>query len=452
MGSDPRRILYNKENFQQEVKVKVLNNSSNPNDELLFEQVLYNDNILKIEIMNDLVNPIPVGKILFDDIGNKIFHNIRTDGNSFISINISRLDIKNEINDIFKIKENLNHEFLITNIKVLDKRLEGVTYEIKLISSKFFNMNNNLIYSSYGEKPTTEILKELLIQGGLKISNDQINESNVQIHYISPSDFTLIDNLNHVLEETISKQSGIYFISYNFSKDRYKIISLNQTYLKEIDLNLINPDNILNLPTRDQTFEVHKTINSIKKMNMNGSHAMLELSKGIANNNYDYVNREWKRELYEFDKIMDILPPTQNPKLFRKKIKSEPKYIPSDIRNFQTDLAPKDSSFYKKARDLFLYSNTLEFKCYGVLNREVSDFIRIDLPKKSELYLEYFGLWYTSRIFHVFERSTYHNVLQCCRFDESIKRDFELKNTLNDNIVNTKSFFDELDISKAVED
>ena len=69
-------------------------------------------------------------------------------------------------------------------------------------------------------------------------------------------------------------------------------------------------------------------------------------------------------------------------------------------------------------RRLFSYTDVIEFKVYGVLKRNVSQFINIRISENSKIFHNYDGLWYITRIFHSFDRSHYHNTIQACRIDE----------------------------------
>lgn len=129
------------------------------------------------------------------------------------------------------------HNFIISNIKVLQRNFSIIKYEIDLVSMNWFKCTANIYYTNYGKKPEPifQIMKNCLSYSNLatdKYSFGRVN-SPVVMNYITQQNdnaFTIVGNLLHKLYYWPTyRDDSMKFIAYDAYDDMYRLIDIKDT-------------------------------------------------------------------------------------------------------------------------------------------------------------------------------------------------------------------------------
>ena len=128
---------------------------------------------------------------------------------------------------------NVDHTFIVENIKPLMRQQHRVKYEIDLTSVNWFNCTSNLQYTNYdrAKEPIFTILKNCLSIKGLNVDNASFNASptDVKINYITKLNdnlFTASNFLMHNLYYMPVKDDSMKFFVYDIFARKFKLIDL----------------------------------------------------------------------------------------------------------------------------------------------------------------------------------------------------------------------------------
>lgn len=406
-------LLYNKENYTQQITVVKENASGNFTKPTDFSINLLNSLIKKIQIISDIKLPILVGELIFEDKNFQLYSQLKDENNKvFINVNIKKIEppSSQQVQVIF------NNQFYVTNIELMEKKLDSVYLKFEFIGIDWIKFCNNFRYSS-GSKPKsyTQILLELMKQNGFPI-NQSVNLSNKSGSFITPTYYTLLESIIYNLKRAIDPNFGFHLISYDPIAKNYNILNSKQLYKQKI-----LDDNKLNLPTKELVLAQQRTINTINKQNYLNKEKNMEIVKNVILKDYDYSKRTFKNDIFLFDsKITEMLPQINDNK-FAMNLNRIDKNIDSGISNYVKEQLYRKFDFYTHLTDSFLYSNVIEFNTYGVLSRYAGQVLSIIVDDQSVFKNDYEGIWFLQRIYHVFTNGAYNNIIQANRLDERIR-------------------------------
>ena len=114
--------------------------------------------------------------------------------------------------------------------------------------------------------------------------------------------------------------------------------------------------------------------------------------------------------------------PTAQGKGFRNNINTVHKTIgENSIYNNNRERPNNNSTIhYYSMLKMFLYSNVIEFKIHGDIERKAGEIIQINIPEGDEHHEKYVGYWYVLRVYHKFDKNNYYNFIQACRIDKKV--------------------------------
>lgn len=379
--------------------------------------ILYNKYIRRIDLISDILQPYLAGKMIYEDKGLKVFPTLVPNNHLFIKIKLSKIDMFGNVSIDFE------HNFLIYDISVIEKRQDGAYYELKLISEDYLKFNNYLAYSSAKEKPCTQILADIFKQSNLELDSN-ITHINKNIFFVCPTTFSVMESINYVLLQGIDSDYSMYFIAYDQIKKTYKIISLKDIF-KGIPDN-VDIDNVLNIPAQDLEFDIHRTANKITERSYLDFISKLELSKSFKFKNFSYDKRSWSTDTYSHERFFNETLPLPQGNQFERSIKKIPNIVDPSIRRDSKEILSRDifgiDSLYESSKKLFLYNDVIEFTTYGALSRYAGQPLALYCDEKSLYNVKYNGIWFIGRVYHQFISNAYRNVIQATRLDSKIQK------------------------------
>jgi len=457
MPIDETQTIINNELYKFEVIFRRLNNDADPNSKPFVEISIESDHVNQFKFGMDVFEPVIHGELSYTDISYSTFPLIRHDGNCFMEVKIHRLTQPVDTSPIHEKITIFEHNFLITDVKLEDRAAEQGIYTVSFKSVNWFNFNNNVTYSSGTDKRSTEMIKDMLVKGGLKVENSAaITKSNSSLFFITPSTWSLDVSIKYLLSTAIDDKNGLYFLLYDHLTDKYQPTSLNAQYrqLKQDGLDLIEPANNIFVNTKEEvlnSFMYRSVMTGLAESNENGADHTLEYSKAVVFNDYNYVDRKWSQDIFTFNRVQNTLPQPQGTE-FRRMVKGEPKTLSNAVRNFQIERVPVDFSFSERIRKQFAYSNPISFDVVGDLVRRPGQFLNILVGKHSPLEHVYSGFWYNLRVYHTFSQSDYYNTVFAARIDQ---KDVDIEQFANpeilaENALDSSSLIDQGGIVKTI--
>lgn len=415
------QISLNNDAFSLSVRI-VRDVEDLPNsDKNSVNQILDNDKVKEYSFTSDLVFPITIGSLVYTDIGSYLFSKISADGRTYLFLSIEKIGNETNVVGISQSEQKYEEAFLITNIDMLDRKTEESTFRISFVSDEWYKLNNYFNFSSEGEKPVYQILQNLILAGGLKLKpNTEVKQVERNQFFITPTSYNLLDSIRYLLSIGIDPNNGFYFFIRNHIEANYELISLKQLY-NNITIDEIPSRNIMILPSKFfyPTGNIgRQAVHELKEINVNGADTNTEMLKPYAFTTYDYVKREFNSINVNFNKLVGTLPDPQSTS-FNNNLNPPPTEI-SNLNYFREKTPINTFDYYFSMTKLFMWTNVIEFKIYGDIERKAGEIMFINVPEGDEYNEKIGGYWYILRVKHMFDKKTYYNYIQACRIDRKI--------------------------------
>lgn len=412
--SKDNTLFYNKELYFQEIMIMRLKSdyeNSNHNRDTL---ILFNDNIRSFKVFNDLFSAIPQMEIIFEDVNNQELHKLKPDG--YTSVRLS-LQYKNDGDTTTII-----HDFLLDDISVINKKADSTVYELSCVSIWESYRMLNVKYSSKKTKDSIKVVHEILNAADYPVNKKNfknVTPSGDKIHYIAPMNATLGDCVDEILSYTCNAKTGIYYIWHNLKNDNAEILSVNDTFT-----NLkIGKYNYLNIPTKDDFEDLNRSVMDLESMNVLKGAENYKVTMPLIFNNFSLKDRKWSKDTYSFRRLKEVnykLPNADG--LFDKIFKHIPKVVyKSDTIHLSYEPLTR-GKLRDKIHDLTMYSDVIQFKCTGHLDREIGELMLLTSGNPA-MSRRFGGLWLIVRIYHKFEGEQYYNEIIAVRNDELVSQD-----------------------------
>jgi hypothetical protein len=241
---------------------------------------------------------------------------------------------------------------------------------------------------------------------------------------ITPTDFTLLDSINYALSLAIDQTKGIYFLSYNHVSNKYSVHSLNDLW-KTIDINNIRLDNIFKISLEhSQGIRGENEpyiITDFEELNETTSTRRLEITKDFTFKKFDHIQRKWIDNNVNFKSLFNSLPTPQRWNKFKKDIRNindQSGVITTGVMNARREVVPQNPfPYHNHMKELFMYSNVIQFKVRGEINRHAGEICWLNLNPNDSLYYKHTGAWLILRTTHRIEQEEYITTVQAARLD-----------------------------------
>ena len=124
------------------------------------------------------------------------------------------------------------HEFIVTSMKIVDRKHSHITYEIGLVSSHWYQCIANIEYSNNDREQESlfDILKACMRSVQLKV-NDSFKRvrTKVEMDYSSQANDNLFKVFYYLLDKLYfwpDKDNALKFLVYNWYKDEYGLLDI----------------------------------------------------------------------------------------------------------------------------------------------------------------------------------------------------------------------------------
>jgi hypothetical protein len=398
-------ITYNKETYRVTIELARLDRKD---PTLVIQSSIYTlvqDYISRIQLINDMNDYFPYMEIEYTDKGHNLWKRYCDDG--YTTMKFAMSQYRSEGQEPVA----LSHSFIVSSIKLIDMNINQATYRVKCTSALFHLLRSYSEYST-GENymPATMIAKLILIKAGYPIATgkgDTESSAETVMPYISPANFTVLQNVKYLMKKAIAPGQGMFYLFYNMLSGNGTIANLNDLFNKY-------PQNVNNR----NAFEIPAiTNNPISFMNMadmkcdnmlTGPGSFNFLGKTTLNN-FDYLTRTWNKKSFDYKKLVDMLPSlNQQYKDFKKIYRKIPANITKNDKYDREETSVAYDAIYDKLNMLYQYYSVMQFNNWGSLQRDIGQVIGV-VSQDGAMMGKYGGAWMISRITHSFTRDNYVN-------------------------------------------
>ena len=333
------------------------------------------------------------------------------------------------------------HEFIVQNVSVLDRKKNKISYQLDLISQNWIKFNKKINYTNYhkDKEPITDILKKLLQQAGFNIdvpSFDQ-NKSPVNIYYKTKANDTIYPVMNYLLrrmyyDKEQSLEDAIKFLAYDIIKDKIYLVNLQKdtTFLSECVLPFSCFDNSIEDMASESNIEM-ASLNKVRRAEFFKAFEFHHVYK------YDPEKNEIKdikeTELCPkamtkwFETVFKDTTETHHDKMsipirevFVKEADRWENYWNNDINIYEEHL---NSLLYNDSLVISIDGSLLQNSgglCGMKVDRDLRKLEKLDGEKKADLewrYKKFEGKWIVARSRHIIypTRRMYKTNLTLCR-------------------------------------
>lgn len=395
------QILYNGTSYTIELKLKTKIKNKNlifNKDTGYYEYNLCNDNLIRMDMINDLFIPAPTITLEYRDLGNVSVANFAVDSSTRIEYYF-----KNNVRGTV-----IKHDFIVDDIELMNKEMRQSTYLITGKSELYLILNSFVKYSTCAKSDTnslkecTKIIKEILIKSKYPFFEDEDSnmDTDQKIFYIAPNNTKILDNIEHLIQLSISPTNGIFYLIYDMNKAKGKLLSLNKLY-QNIDNKIASYNNFYipsEFGTADNEFTVvyDPVFNSLIK----GTGQILQ-SSTIKLNNFNYLDRSWNKDVYDYKRIMKMLPKINK----EDYTKITPEYGNQDQYTMQKGTTSYNEVF-NKANSLCKFTEDLQFNTFGIMDRSVGQLAIVDTNDPT-VKQRFSGVWMIARMIQTYDRTNY---------------------------------------------
>ena len=399
-------VKFNEHDYVFEVRVTVFDQRGK-SGRMIFDSLLNVENVLNLELVSDLKLPFLVGSLEYLDVGPSVFNRVSSDGTSFVSVLVKKVDGMETSIEFF-------HEFVVDNVSVISQEYNSCTFSIAIASVDSLKFDNFLAYSSYGSKECVKMVKEMLIKSGLSVK-DPTTRSETSFEFISHANSTMTESIRYVLSNCHSRDRGLFVLLFDHLSRRYSISALNEVFSR----GEVKEWNTFSFPTAEESEEVSELkVGGLKSRGYLTLRNRLKKIMPVKFQEFDYDRRSWKNIVYSRDQIsQNVIPPAQDSS-YRIQASSVPGVVPNDVKRDRRETYVNEYDFYEAVLDSVILSDCLEFRTIGNLRRGPGQLVGLLVSEKSRFAPMFNGRWFSSRVFHRFSRGSYINVLQVCRTDE----------------------------------
>ena len=325
---------------------------------------------------------------------------------------------------LVEIDENnkFQHIFVVTDIKVLDRKASVIKYQIEFVSMAWFNCIANLQYSNYGSvsESILDILKNCIVQQGLAIDDRTFGmvKTIVKSNYITQLNDNLFSSTNYLLHKLYYnpiRDDSIKFIVFDWFDSKYRLIDLKNkdtfvgtfttmlSFFKSNNEMLIQqePTNFGSLQNAMPKTEAYKNAFDKDLFSYDYSRDMFSHNYAFQEETINYFNNKIDNSMYfqKFQKMFNV-PNT--------------KFI--DHGSYWNN----DQATYNAAVQMLNENSSLIMNITGEIRRQPGSFTTVaidrtvasmetenkkEFEKRKQMYKTYEGVWIASKVRNIIRPS-----------------------------------------------
>ena len=219
--------------------------------------------ITKLSINSTLASPILKGNIVFTIPSTNPLQKIFNKLYSYFRIYIAELEPTNKAQIKGGNTNVLDHIFLVTSVNITNITSSSIEYSLSIISADWWNFINKIYISTFipnkdnsnkdGYDTIPSIIQSAFTAANLPFDQESIPPQSVKIKYTSTINDSLstilpylqnksIDNIGEDRVDDVSDDTTLLAISYNYTKNKYKLWSVSDILNKLAKASSSNTD------------------------------------------------------------------------------------------------------------------------------------------------------------------------------------------------------------------
>ena len=424
-----KTIPYNNESYDVEVKLSRLNDKGDFVNDVEFVM----DNVAELHIINDLTHPLLRMALILQDPSSHVSPKYALDGRTYFNIKIyytTNQGKKDKVHELLKFE----HNFIVNDIQIVDKQPDSGTYRYLGVSELVIPWLNKVYYSTNNHpKQITKIIKDIFGNSVLKNKFECYNSSGKDfVHtpitgeYITPVNHSLQDCIFPLLISSHNYNTGMYGIAYNMLKDKIRLLSFSD----EFKNNIIKDFNGIKIPSKYKFSDTEAMPKNEKMFNFIRCINQYDRLSTVTVNDFDYVHRQWTKDLHNYKKLDNFLPKTSKNVDGNFETLFQPisdryqniKFNIEEVSNFPFDINQRMEEYFK-------FAQVLQFSYVGYLARDVGDLFKVQADQEDTYDNREAGTWMVTRIHHVFSNNKYDQNISLIRSDK--KKELFKKKVVN---------------------
>ena len=378
-------------------------------------------NIAGFTFSYDINDYVPLANLKINDIDGAQLSKVSSGGNYIVSI-----IIKKKYDETYTCV----HEFILNKMEMMYAESQTYLYNLDLISTLWYSLNNFTPYSSNGEKSSYNILREFFIKNNLPLTtNDNFiqNDTENKFSHITPCDSSVINTIDYVIKRSYNTENFGHLISYDFLSRTYSIKNVQKLFkvaLNGIKNKLFPIDNILYIDNKAMGPEAKAAITRIEEQEFSGKTKTIESYKNINIKSFNHKKREWKNNKISTDTIDNALPKTSAPVALKEVNVIDKNIMPllykNDINYTRNVVNRSLYDTYHALHSLFYGYKSVNLQVLGSIKRNAGDILYImptDENTTDIKHLKYMGMYLIVKIDHIYTQEKYLNNIYAVKIE-----------------------------------
>ena len=396
--------------------------------------------IRSIEFVNDIMNPVFSGTIIYEDDQFEMMMNTHGNINLFCNVNIriTSSELSENVGPVDDII--FSHDFYVDSIELLDKSDDICVYKLNIISMLFFNFMENKPISTFNgsiikneqAKQTALTLIKYMFGKNIKLNPlSLLEDRSSPITYISATNETVLETLSKILHyNMVLPTSDLMLVPYDHMENYYDI-----WFKSKFDTEMINTQNVSMSKYGNVATIIVESIpgydlfgNQVVKMstkNHIGNHKMIDATKESIIHEFDFdINKFYK---YGFTKDIKerSFGSTRISTEFKNRMSSDFSWF-TMYPDMKLETSPyndvQTAYYFQSALDGLTKNGSLIINIPGNIYRKPGIDMYINVDSSSKDYssaLQFQGRWLVTKVRHIFDmkKENYSNTLMLGRFE-----------------------------------
>jgi hypothetical protein len=399
----------------------------------LYTNTLVASRINSLEIWSDMVTPVLMSSIIYEDDQFELLMNSHGNINLMckMSIRLASSKLENEIAPVDDVL--FYHDFYVDSVEVINKQDEVVTYKIDLISTMFFQFMENRAVSTFNGDSVFESTSDVLagiFQPPLSLNRDS-DKTGEFIRVMSSANDKLIDTVGDILDFNMYKpDADLMLLPFDHMERRHDMW-LKSTFEagaksgENTEIDKYRKVITINVESLSDYDVYGNNAFSISSKNYRGNKDVLDAIKQSTYHDFDFDTRSFSKKPWASNLISSSLGSTINVAGYNNRIKSDLSWF-SDNPVFNSETSHWNEHdgpyFFEKAMTCLMENGTVLINTSGNIYRKpgIDMFVIVDSSTSdfsSILNLE--GRWLLAKVRHIFKpkEESYTNNLLLSRLD-----------------------------------
>jgi len=399
-----------------------------------YTSVLQQSRIKSLELVSDILNPILMCSIIYED--NQFERLINSHGNIDYHCKLEIRLTSSKLENVVAPEDDVtfSHDFYVNSVEVMSRADEIVTYKIDMISSLFFPFMENRPVSTIGDKSSTQNPVDILgrvFSDPLVLNRETDKSSSTDITYISAANETVLETLGNVLANNmIGPESDLLLIPFDHMENRHDVWFKSSFEEDAINKENTNIDKFrkvvtLNIESIQGYDPFGNNIGQITTKNYVSNQEIMESTKDTVVYDFNFDTRMFNSKPHKRKLIEDSFGAKVTTTGYSNRIKTDMNWFTTTPYLLRESSHWNDKSgvyFFKRAVTCLTKNGNVLVNTIGNIYRKpgIDMFLLVDSTSKDfSSLLNLQGRWLLTKVRHVFkpQDETYTNNLLLSRLD-----------------------------------